>query len=156
LTRVVRQQALAHLRYVVTDGYYSKQTFLRGVRALGLHQIGQLRADANLRSLYRGPNRSGPGRPQTYDGKGRWTDLARFEPLATEDAHIMLSQQVVHHVQCQSKLRVVLVVDTQRNRRAVLFSTDVGLDALTLYHYDKARFQSEFLFRDAKPFTGLL
>jgi DDE superfamily endonuclease len=156
LTRVVRQQALAHLRYVVTDGYYSKQKFLGGVRALGLHQIGKLRADANLRYLYRGPKRSGPGRPKTYDGKVLWSDLSRFEPLATEDVPIVLYQQVVHHVQCRRNLLVVLVVDPQRNRRAVLFSTDVDLDALTLYRYYKARFQSEFLFRDAKQFTGLL
>jgi DDE superfamily endonuclease len=112
LTRVVRQQALTHLRYVVTDGYYSKQKFLGGVRALGLHQIGKLRADANLRYLYRGPRRSGPGRPKTYDGKVLWTDLARFEPLATEDVHIVLYQQVVHHVQFQRNLLVVLAVDT--------------------------------------------
>jgi Transposase DDE domain len=38
----------------------------------------------------------------------------------------------------------------------VLFSTDGALDALTLYGYYKARFQIEFLFRDAKQFTGLL
>ena len=49
----------------------------------------------------------------------------------------------------------MVVVDTQRNRHAVLFSTDVDLDALTLYRYYKARFQIEFLFRDAKQFTGL-
>jgi hypothetical protein len=67
----------------------------------------------------------------------------------------VLYHQVVHHVQFRCPLRVVLVVDTARNRRAVLFSTDVGLDALTLYRYDKARFQIEFLFRDAKQFTGL-
>jgi hypothetical protein len=55
LTRVVRQHALAHLRYVVTDGYYSRQKLIEGVQALGLHQIGKLRADANLRYLYNGP-----------------------------------------------------------------------------------------------------
>jgi hypothetical protein len=47
------------------------------------------------------------------------------------------------------------VVDTKHKRRALLFSTDVDLDALTLYRYYKARFQIEFLFRDAKQFTGL-
>ena len=47
------------------------------------------------------------------------------------------------------------MVDTKHNRRAVLFSTDVDLDALTIYRYYKARFQIEFLFRDAKQFTGL-
>ena len=36
------------------------------------------------------------------------------------------------------------------------FSTDVDLDALTIYRYDKARFQIEFLCRDAKQCTGLI
>jgi hypothetical protein len=156
LTRVVSEHALGSLRYVVTDGYDSKQKFLGGVRALGLHQIGKLRADANLRYLSRGLQQARPGRPKTYDGKVHWADLSRFAQLATEDEHIMLYHQVLNHVQFQCNLRVVLVVDTQRHRRAVLFSTDVDLDALTLSRYDKARFQIEFLFRDAKQFTGLM
>jgi hypothetical protein len=36
-----------------------------------------------------------------------------------------------------------------------LFSTDLTLPALTLFRYYRARFQIEFLFRDAKQFTGL-
>lgn len=156
LTRVVSAHALGRLRYVVTDGYYSKQKFLSGVRALGLHQIGKLRADANLRYLYRGPQHSSPGRPKTYDGKVHWADLSRFAQLATEDEHILLYHQVLNHVQFQCNLRVVVVVDTQHHRRAVLFSTDVDLEALTLYRYYKARFQVELLFRDAKQFTGLM
>ena len=155
LTRVVSAHDLGYLRYVVSDGYYSKQKFLSGVQGLGLHQIGKLRADANLRYLYQGPKRPGPGRPKTYDGKVHWTDLSRFALCHTEDEHIVLYHQVVYHVQFRCALHVVLVVDTARNRRAVLFSTDVALDALTLYRYYKARFQIEFLFRDAKQFTGL-
>jgi IS4 transposase len=38
---------------------------------------------------------------------------------------------------------------------AVLFSTDLELDAYSIYLYYKARFQIEFLFRDGKQFTGL-
>jgi hypothetical protein len=155
LTRVVSAQQLRHLRYVITDGYYSKQKFLSGVRALGLEQIGKLRIDANLRYLYQGPKRPGPGRPKTYDGKVNWDALSRFEKVETDDDDIVLYHQVLNHVQFQCNLRVVLVVDTTHNRRAVLFSTDVNLDALTLYRYYKARFQIEFLFRDAKQFTGL-
>ena len=37
----------------------------------------------------------------------------------------------------------------------ILFSTDETLDAWQVYRYYKARFQIEFLFRDAKQFTGL-
>jgi hypothetical protein len=70
-----------------------------------------------------------------------WNALSRCEPLAIEDARIVLYQQVVHHVQVQRNLRVVFVVDTQRHRRAVLLSTDVDLDALTVYRYYTARCQ---------------
>jgi DDE superfamily endonuclease len=156
LAHVVSAHDLRHLRYVITDGYYSKQKFTGGVRALGLEQIGKLRSDANLRYLYQGPHRPGPGRPKTYDGKVHWDDLSRFAKVETEDDAIVLYHQVLNHVQCQCNLHVVLVVDTKHHRRAVLFSTDVDVDALTIYRYYKARFQIEFLFRDAKQCTGLI
>jgi DDE superfamily endonuclease len=155
VTRVVQQHALYPLRYVVTDGYYSKQKFLNGVRALELHQIGKWRSDANLRYLYTGPPRSGPGRPKQYDGKVRWADLSRFEQVASGDEGIVLYTQVVNHVQFKRNVRVVVVVETCTNRSALLFSTDIGLAAARLYCYYKTRFQIEFLFRDAKQFTGL-
>jgi hypothetical protein len=155
LARVVSEHHLRHLRYVITDGYYSKQKFLRGVRALGLEHIGKLRLDANLRYLYAGPKRPGPGRPKTYDGKVHWDNLAQWEKVETEDDDIVLYYQVLNHIQFQRNLRVVLVVDTKNKRKAVLFSTDLNLDALTISRYYKARFHIEFLFRDAKQFTGL-
>lgn len=122
---------------------------------MGLHQIGKWRADANLRYLYQGPQRPGPGRPKTYDGKVHLGDVSRFEQLGTDDDHIVLYHQVLNHVQLKRNLQVVVVVNTQLNRYAVLFSTDVDLEPLRLYRYYKARFQIEFLFRDAKQFTGL-
>ena len=155
LRRVVRAHDLTWLRYLLMDGAYSKQNFVDGVRDLGLHPIGKLRADANMRYLYQGPKRPGPGRPKTYDGKVDWSDLSRFERLDTEDEDIVLYHQVLNHMQLKRNLQVVVVVHTQRKRYAVLFSTDVDLDALKLYRYYKARFQIEFLFRDAKQFTGL-
>jgi hypothetical protein len=155
VTRVVQQYALYPLRYVVTDGYDSTQKIIDGVRALELHQIGKWRRDANLRYLYNGPSRSGPGRPKPYDGKVQWSDLSRFEQVASGDEGLVLSTQVVNHVQCKRDVRVVIVVETCTNRSAVLFSTDIELAAARLYGYYKARFQSECLFRDAKQFTGL-
>jgi hypothetical protein len=155
LRRVVTTHDLRFLRDVVTDGAYSKQKFVAGVRALELHQIGKLRADAHLRYLYQGPQRPGPGRQKTYDGKVNWSDVSRFERLDTEDEHIVLYHQVLNHVQLKRDLQVVVVVHTQRNRYAVLFSTDVNLEPQRLYRYYKARFQIEFLFRDAKQLTGL-
>ena len=153
--RVVHGHHLQHLHYVITDGYYSKRKFLDGVRALGMHQIGKLRHDANLRYLYQGPGRPGPGRPRLYDGKVQWDDLSRFERLPSDDDTIVLYHQVLNHVHLRRNLRVVLVVDTRSRRRAVLFSTDTDMEAQALYRSYKARFQIEFLFRDAKQFTSL-
>jgi DDE superfamily endonuclease len=155
LTRGVTAHDVNFLRDVVTDGSYSKQKFVAGVCAWGLHQIGKWRADANLRSLSQGPKRPGPGRQKTSDGKVHWSNFSRFERLATEDEHIVLYHQVVNHVQLKRNLQVVVVVDTQHHRYAVLLSTDVDLHALTLYRYDKARCQIELLCRDAKQCTGL-
>jgi len=78
-----------------------------------------------------------------------------LEKVETEDDAIVLSHQVLNPVQCQRNLRVVLVVDTKHNRKAVLFRTDRHVDALTLSRYDQARFHIEFRCRDAKQFPGL-
>jgi hypothetical protein len=155
LARVVSAHHLSHRRYVITDGDDSQQKFLGGVRALGREPIGTRRLDANLRALYQGLQRSGPGRPKTSDGKVNGDTLARFEKNATEEDEIVLSHQVLTHGPCQCNLRVVLVVDPKHHRRAVLLSTHVDIDALTLYRDDKARFHIELLCRDAKQCTGL-
>lgn len=142
---MVSEQHLHHLRYVITDGYYSKQKFLRGVRALGLEQIGTLRLDADLRYRYYGPQHRRPGRPKTYDGKVRWDHRERFEKVVTTEEEIVLYHQVLNHVQFPCNRRVVLVVDTLHKRQAVLCSTDLHVDALTIYRYYKTRFQIEML-----------
>ncbi len=103
----------------------------------------------------RGRNAQGQAGPKTYNGKVHWDDLSHFAKVETDDDDIVLYHQILNHVQFQCNLRVVLVVDTKHNRQAVLFSTDLHLDALTIYRYYKARFQIEFLFRDAKQFAGL-
>lgn len=55
----------------------------------------------------------------------------------------------------QCHLQVVVVVHTQRNRYAVLCSTDVALEPQRLSRYDKARCQIAFLCRDAKQVAGV-
>lgn len=144
-------------KYVVVDGYFSKKKYVDGVCQLVLHQVGKLRGDANMRYLYTGPKRAqGSGRQKTYDGKVNWQDLSRFSYVDTKDG-IALYTLVLNHVSMKRNLRVVVLLD-QRNkdkiRYAVLFSTDTELDVKTLVRYYKARFQIEFIFRDAKQFTG--
>ena len=68
------------IRYLVADGYYSKQKYLDGVAVLDLYQIGKLCCDANLRWLYPGEQKP-RGCPRRYDGKVKFDDLSRFEAV---------------------------------------------------------------------------
>lgn len=140
------------IHYVVTDGYYSKQKFTYGILECGYHQIGKLRCDANLRYLYTGEQKP-KGRPKCYAEKIVIGDVEKLEFIKKTDDDIQIHTAVVNSVSLKRNIRIVLL--TYKNRHAVLFSTDTELDALTIYRYYKARFQIEFLFRDAKQFTGL-
>jgi hypothetical protein len=155
IEHVVTTQQLHALKYLVADGYFSKQKFVDGICALEMHLISKLRHDAHLRHLYEGPRSTGPGRPKTYDGKVSYHDLSRFEHVDTDDKDIALYHQVVNHPHLKRHLRLVVVQHFSTGRYALLFSTDVTLSAQAIYRYYKARFQIEFLFRDAKQFTGL-
>jgi IS4 transposase len=123
---------------------------------LGLHSVGKLRCDANLRYLYHGPQKP-CGRPKRYNGKVRFNDLSRFE-LAAIDGKQRVYTAVVNSVSLKRDIRIAYIVKQDGNRisTALLFCTDINLPATEIYRYYKARFQIEFLFRDAKQFTGLL
>ena len=151
----------AHLpdevKYVAVDGYYSKIKFVTAVREVDLHPIGKLRHDANLRYLYEGPQKK-QGRKRQYDGKIKFDDLTRFEYVTEIEQDIHLYTLEVNSVNLKCNIRLVYVLNLRNKNKpgyALLFSTDTDLDAQTLYRYYKARFQIEFLFRDAKQFTGL-
>ncbi len=154
----VKPSLLENEKYTVVDGYFSKKKFVDGVRDLDLHQIGKLRCDANMRYLYTGPKREkGSGRHKTYDGKVNWQDLSRFSYIQTQDG-IAIYSLVLNHVSLKRNLKAVVLLDhTNKDKKkyAILFSTDKDLSAKTIVRYYKARFQIEFIFRDAKQFTGL-
>ncbi len=144
------------VKYGVFDGAYAKQKFVTGVCALGYHVVSKLRADANLLYLYQGAQKP-RGRRRQFDGKVSLADLTRFEKTATDSPHLTLYSVVVWSVSLQRRLRVVVVVNTKapaKPRYVVLFSTDTELCAADIFRFYKARFQIEFIFRDAKQFAG--
>jgi hypothetical protein len=145
------------VKYLVVDGFYSKLKFVNGVVATNHHVISKLRIDANLRYLYEGPQKS-RGAKRKYDGKVDIGDLSRFTDLGELETNLNLYSARVWHVTLKREIRLVCLVDQRRPGKrgvALIFSTDVELDANTLLTYYQARFQIEFIFRDAKQFTGL-
>lgn len=146
----------ATITHGVFDGFYAKYKFVAGVCALGYHVISKLRADANLLYLFEGVQRQ-RGRRRKFAGKVDFTDLERFAKIETDQPTLTLYTQVVWSVSLRRRLRVVVVVNTKakdKPRYVVLFSTDTELAAADIFRYYKARFQIEFIFRDAKQFAG--
>lgn len=155
--RQARPYLLASETYLCIDGGLSRKKLIEGVCALDLHLIGKLRCDARMRYLYDGPKRPGRGRQKCYDGLVDWTDLSRFEEVG-KDGEIYLYTAGLNHVRFGRTLRVVALINPEADNPSqpiLLFSTDADLDAWKIYRYYNARFHIEFLFRDAKQFTGL-
>ena len=144
------------VRYVVADAFYSKSKWVEGVVQLHLHAIGKLRCDANLKFLYDGPQKP-RGRHRRYDGKVDLSDPSRFQLVCTLEDDVNLYSAVVWSVNFKRPIRLVYLLKQQGGKQSyvLLFSTDVDIDPLLLYRCYKARFQIEFIFRDARQFTGL-
>src|SRR5919197_3212832 len=145
------------LKCGVFDGFYAKQKFIDGVCALEFSAVSKLRVDANMRYLYTGAY-NGHGRPKTYDGKVKVEDLHRLDCIGQIEPNLFLYTAVVYHVTLRRRIRIALLVNIENKtkpRFALLFSTNIEMSAFDIYRFYKARFQIEFIFRDAKQFTGL-
>ena len=120
----------------------------------------KLRQDANLKYLYQGPRRPGPGRHKTYDGKVNPLErsLNYFTSSETLEDGAELWTAVVWSVSLERRIRLVCLVRMvdEKERYILLFSTDVNLSASNILAYYRARFQIEFIFRDARQYTGMV
>ena len=146
---------LGKIRYLVVDSLYATTKVVNGVREHGLYLVSKLRHDADLRWLYNGEQKA-KGRPRQYAGKVRFDDLSCFELAGDVDGQRVYTA-VVNSPAFKCMLRIVYVVREEKGKiyTALLFSTDTDCAALDILRYYKARFQIEFLFRDAKQHTGL-
>lgn len=145
------------VHHVVSDGFYSKIKWVDGVKALGLEAIGKLRCDADLRYDYTGEQKP-RGRPRKYDGKVDLTDVSRMTLVSEIEPQLYLYTVKVWVVSMKRKVRLAYIQDRRNPSRVgqvLLFSTDINLAPSEILSFYKSRFQIEFIFRDAKQFTGL-
>jgi hypothetical protein len=155
---LVRYPDFPDISHWVSDGYYAKTKVFDRMELLGKYLLTKLRCDANLKYFAEGKQRNGTrGKFKTYDGKVKYDDLRRFidEGRHPKHPHLHMYRQVVYGVQFKRTLNVVILLNTKTQKYVVLASTDLTQDALTIVNLYKLRFQIEFIFRDAKQFTGL-
>jgi hypothetical protein len=148
-------------RFLVVDAYFAKQGFIdRITTQTSLEVITRLRSDANCKYLYKGPKNKGKGAPKKYDGKIDWSnpDLNHFT-LAYQDAEFKTYHQIVYCVFLKRNISIAFCQQLSPNgsvkSHKIFACTDTKLTALLIQQYYQARFQQEFLIRDAKQFTGL-
>jgi len=147
----------ASVKHIVVDGFYSKEKFVHGVIGMGLHMVGKLRVDANLCYIFTGEQKL-RGKRRKYDGKVDLNDVSRFQFVQDLEQNLKLYTAVVWHMSLKRQVRIAYISDARKPDKVghvVLFSTDINLSAYDIYCFYKARFQIEFIFRDAKQFTGL-
>jgi hypothetical protein len=145
--------------YIVADAYFSKKPFVEAILSKGLHFISRLRDDSVLRYKYYGEQTGKKGRPKLFVGK---VDVKNLDTnyfsldLSTED--IKIYSAVVNSKAFKRDIKLAVAVfykDGKQIARKLYFSTDLEQGGEQIVRYYRSRFQIEFLYRDAKQFTGL-
>ena len=150
---------LAISKYLLADAYFSKKTFLDQVLQAGMHLVSRLRDDADLKYLYRGEQKPAKGRPKLYAGKVdiKKPDMEYFTLEEHTDEYQLFSA-LVYSKAFKRKIRVALVIFYKNGKetvRKMYFSSDINMTASEVLKYYRSRFQIEFIYRDAKQYTGL-
>ena len=148
---------LINVLYIVADGYYAKTKMFDAVLEMNKHLITKLRPDSNMKykvdtSKKRHGNRK---HGKKVDWKNldldQWIDIGEHP----ENSKIHIYTQELYHVHSKRYLKIVLLIHKKKNKYILIASTNLFQSAFDIYTFYGLRFQIEFLFRDAKQFTGL-
>ena len=150
---------LEHVKYFVADGYYAKSKFIDCLTKMDKVLITKFRPDANLRYPLNNTEQARAHGNTKYSGKvnwknlqlDKWIDVGRDE----KHPHLHIYTQTLNSPHFKRDFKVVMLRNVKTNKYVVLASTDLFLSARKIVAYYQLRFQIEFLFRDAKQFTGL-
>ena len=160
---IERKEGLARLSgHLAVDGWFAKINFVTPILGkTGLRAICKFRKDAQLRYLFDGPETGKKGRPKKYGGRADPKDIDKKHlTFCHGDEEVLIHEGAVWPVSLKRKVKLVHAVFKNdkgelTERFAPYFSTDTNLGGLRIYRMYKVRFQIEFVFRDAKQFTGL-
>jgi hypothetical protein len=146
-------------KYFVADAYFSKRPFVEAVVSTGMHFISRLRDDSVLKYKFIGTPTGKKGAPKKYDG---YVDKNQFDPnrfsLDLSNEEITVYSLVVYSKAFKRDIKLAIAIfykEGKETARKLFFSTDLNLAGEKIVRYYQSRFQIEFLYRDAKQFTGL-
>jgi hypothetical protein len=145
--------------YMVADAYFSKKPVVVAILSAGLHFISRLRDDSVLMYRYMGEPTGKKGAPKKFNGR---VDVEKLDvnyfsvDLTTEE--ITIYSAVVYSKAFKRDIKLAVAVFFKAGKetaRKLYFSTDLKQGGEKIVRCYRSRFQIEFLYRDAKQFTGL-
>jgi len=155
--KVLSQLLSLGVKYIAVDAFFAKTKYVNGVVALGLHVISKMRKDSRLFRIYNGPQNAGGRKKKIDNSRVSFEDFQDSAVVKIDEENIEIRSCVAHSVSLGRQVKVVLVrkfIEGNKSGEAILFSTDTNLEPILIYQFYVARFQIEFVFRDAKGFTG--
>lgn len=145
---------------LAADGFFGVSTFVNPVAELGVEVISCLRANAVLFYAPDAPKTPKRGRPRKKGARIDWKNLDDTKlAIVFSDAEKRVRAGLVYANALKRIVRLVAVEflrpDGCVQARKLLFSTNLKTEPAQIEQCYQGRFQIEFLFRDAKQFTGL-
>lgn len=145
--------------YLVADAYFSKTPFVAAVLASKMHLISRLRDDSVLYYKYNGGPTGKKGCPKKYDGRVVVKELKMdYFSMEYGSPELQIYSATVYCKAFKRDINLAVAVffkDGIETKRKLYFSTDLVQKAEDIVRYYRSRFQIEFLYRDAKQYTGL-
>ena len=144
---------------LVADGYFWRRPFVDAVTQAGFRFISKLPSNAVLKYPYLGLKPKRRGRPPKYQGRVDLLNLdsTHFTPCLQEGNLIAYEGKV--YVKALDRLVKCVIVHLARKdgtlRAEAFFATDPNMDGAKVLECYRLRFHIEFLYRDAKQYTGL-
>ena len=145
--------------YIVADAYFSKKPFVDAILLSGLNFISRLRDDSVLMYKYSGNRTGKQGAPKKYNGKIDVKNIdIKYFSLDLCAIDISIYSAVVYSKAFKRDIKLAIAIFYKAEKevaRKLYFSTDLEQTGEKIVRYYRSRFQIEFLYRDAKQFTGL-
>jgi hypothetical protein len=159
---LVRENAASfkeYSNYALADAYFAKSPFVDAVLSTGMHLISRLRDDSVLKFRFTGEPTGRKGAPKKFSGL---VDVNNFDPnqfsLDLSNEEITIYSAVVYSKAFKMDIKLVIGIFYKNGKetgRKMYFSTDLNQAGEKIVDFYQARFQIEFLYRDAKQHTGL-
>jgi hypothetical protein len=153
------EQFKAFSKYMVADAYFSKKKVVDAVKSTELEFISRLRDDSVLKYKFTGQQTGKKGAPRKFDGV---VNVKNFDPnrfsLDLSNEEITIYSLIVYSKAFKRDIKLAIAIfykDGNETARKLYFSTDLKQAGEKIVRYYQSRFQIEFLYRDAKQFTGL-